>query len=120
NTITPFQLSQNWPVSQGQRFSQIRFGSQVDLIIPLTPGRDFALTQAMGTHVEAGVDTLVRIGPSNDGGHPSGAAVEWGQARSEERRVGKECRSRGGRDYERKKKIQSVGEWDVLPWRCSG
>jgi len=80
NTITPFQLSQNWPVSQGQRFSQIRFGSQVDLIIPLTPGRDFALTQAVGTHVEAGVDTLVRIGPSNDGGHASGAAVEWGQA----------------------------------------
>jgi len=65
NTITPFQLHQNWPVAQGHRFSQIRFGSQVDLIIPLSERCEFVPTQAVGTHVEAGVDTLVRITPAD-------------------------------------------------------
>src|SRR5262245_35348558 len=36
--ITPFNLKQNHPVVQGQRFSQVRYGSQVDLIVPLSPG----------------------------------------------------------------------------------
>lgn len=63
DSITPFELKQNWPCDQGHRFSQIRFGSQVDLIIPMSDRYDFVLTQETGTHVEAGVDTLVRINP---------------------------------------------------------
>jgi phosphatidylserine decarboxylase len=59
--ITPFELAQNVSVAQNQRFSQIRFGSQVDLIIPLTPRLDFQLLQQDSMHVEAGVDTLVKI-----------------------------------------------------------
>lgn len=35
--ITPFRLKQNQPFAQNQRFSQIRYGSQVDLILPLSP-----------------------------------------------------------------------------------
>jgi phosphatidylserine decarboxylase len=59
--ITPFELRQNQPVAQGRRFSQIRYGSQVDLIIPLSPRWDFVPTQPTHYHVEAGVDTLVEI-----------------------------------------------------------
>src|SRR5439155_581718 len=36
DSIIPFQLKQNRPCNQGERFSQIRFGSQVDLIVPLS------------------------------------------------------------------------------------
>jgi len=64
NRIVPFQLGQNCSVTQGQRFSQIRFGSQVDLIIPLSERCEFSLTQDVGMHVEAGVDKLVRIVPT--------------------------------------------------------
>ncbi len=59
--VTPFELKQNWPVSQNQRFSQIRFGSQVDLIVPLSDRYDFTTVQETGMHVEAGVDPLIRI-----------------------------------------------------------
>ncbi|MEU0517578.1 phosphatidylserine decarboxylase [Streptosporangium sp. NPDC006007] len=59
--ITPFELRQNWPARQGARFSQIRYGSQVDLIIPLSDRFEFEPTQPVGHHVQAAVDTLVRI-----------------------------------------------------------
>ncbi len=59
--ITPFRLKQNQPYSQNQRFSQIRYGSQVDLIIPLSPRWVFTPLLGVGMHVEAGVDPLVRI-----------------------------------------------------------
>ncbi len=61
DSITPFRLQQNFPFMQNQRFSQIRFGSQVDLILPLSGKFDFTLTQETGVHVEAGVDPLIRI-----------------------------------------------------------
>ena len=61
DSITPFELKQNQPCLQGQRFSQIRYGSQVDLIIPLSPRWEFAPTQPDHHHVEAGVDTLVAV-----------------------------------------------------------
>lgn len=61
DSIMPFTLKQDWPCSQNQRFSQIRFGSQVDLIVPLSGRLEFTLTQASGTHVEAGIDTLIRL-----------------------------------------------------------
>ena len=36
DSILPFELKQNRPFKQNQRFSQIRYGSQVDLIVPLS------------------------------------------------------------------------------------
>lgn len=61
DSITPFELKQNQPCLQGQRFSQIRYGSQVDLIIPLSADRELVPTQTVHCHVEAGIDTLVAI-----------------------------------------------------------
>jgi phosphatidylserine decarboxylase len=61
DSILPFELKQNRPVQQNRRFSQIRYGSQVDLIVPLSDRFDFELTQEAGVHVEAGIDTLIRI-----------------------------------------------------------
>jgi phosphatidylserine decarboxylase len=59
--ITPFQLKQGQPVEQGDRFSQIRYGSQVDLIVPLSPRHEFEFVQTVESHVEGGIDPLVRI-----------------------------------------------------------
>jgi len=61
NAITPFDLRQHVPVQQGRRFSQIRYGSQVDLIIPLVPHLALETAQQPRTHVEAGIDPLVHI-----------------------------------------------------------
>jgi phosphatidylserine decarboxylase len=57
----PFELRQNQPVAQGSRFSQIRYGSQVDLIVPLSSRWDFAPIQSTHSHVEAGIDPLVEV-----------------------------------------------------------
>ncbi|WP_086819818.1 phosphatidylserine decarboxylase [Allokutzneria sp. NRRL B-24872] len=61
DAITPFALRQNRPVFQGRRFSQIRYGSQVELVIPLSDHAEFVPLQRTGTHVQAGVDPLVRV-----------------------------------------------------------
>jgi phosphatidylserine decarboxylase len=73
NTITPFEVRQNWPITQNRRFSQIRFGSQVDLIVPLAGDLTFETVQETGVHVEAGVDPLIKIGrvaPPHTGQRP--------------------------------------------------
>ena len=44
---------------QGERFSQIRFRSQVDLIIPCSTRHDFLPVQEVGCHVEAALDPVV-------------------------------------------------------------
>jgi phosphatidylserine decarboxylase len=59
--ITPFELKQNSPCEQGHRFSMIRYGSQVDLIVPLSSRYSYELCQPTHWHVEAGVDPLIRI-----------------------------------------------------------
>lgn len=59
--ITPFTLRQNWPYGQNQRFSQIRFGSQVDLIVPVSERYELTPLLDRGMHVEAGVDPLIRV-----------------------------------------------------------
>jgi phosphatidylserine decarboxylase len=59
--ITPFNLAQNALVDQNERFSQIRYGSQVDLIVPLSDRYRWELVQETGTHVEAGIDPLIKI-----------------------------------------------------------
>jgi len=59
--ITPFTLKQNQAHAQCERFSMVRYGSQVDLIVPLSTKFDFETVQATGNHVEAGVDPLIRV-----------------------------------------------------------
>lgn len=61
DAITPFTLKQNQPWLQGARFSQIRYGSQVDLIVPLRARHRFTALASPHEHVEAGVDPLVAI-----------------------------------------------------------
>jgi phosphatidylserine decarboxylase len=61
DSITPFKLGQNQPAWQGQRFSQIRYGSQVDLIIPVSLRHEFVPLHEVGQHVQGGTDALVRI-----------------------------------------------------------
>ncbi len=59
--VTPFELKQNRPVTQGERFSMVRYGSQVDLIVPLSSRFDYVLLQETGSHVEAGLDPLIEL-----------------------------------------------------------
>ena len=59
--ITPFRMKQNQPFEQGQRFSQIRYGSQVDLIVPLSRRFEFLTLQSTGDHVEAGLDPVIEV-----------------------------------------------------------
>ena len=59
--IAHFEQKQNRPVEQTAPFSQVRFGSQVDLVLPLAAHLEYVTTQEEGVHVEAGIDTLVRL-----------------------------------------------------------
>src|SRR5438445_3988821 len=68
--ITPFVLRQNQLVAQGQRFSQVRYGSQVDLIVPLSSEFAFEPVQEAGDHVEAVIDPIIRIAKLADGTMP--------------------------------------------------
>jgi len=61
DAITPFDMKQNQMVSQNQRFSQIRYGSQVDLIIPLSSRFDYQPVIEEYYHVEAGIDPVVKV-----------------------------------------------------------
>ena len=66
NVIAPFINDQNAPVSQNERFSLIRWGSQVDLVLPLDERYDFNLVLQDEMHVNAGLDKLVKINFRND------------------------------------------------------
>jgi phosphatidylserine decarboxylase len=66
NVIAPFINDQNAPVSQNERFSLIRWGSQVDLVLPLDERYDFDLVLEDTMHVNAGLDKLVKINFRND------------------------------------------------------
>ena len=46
---------------QAERMGQIRYGSQVDLVIPLVGKAKYELLCKRGLHVEAGTDALVKI-----------------------------------------------------------
>jgi len=65
--ITPFLLKHNQPIAQGQRFSQVRYGSQVDLIVPLSSQFELETVQRTGDHVEAGIDAVIKITESARG-----------------------------------------------------
>jgi phosphatidylserine decarboxylase len=72
DSITPFELRQHQPVQQGQRFSTIRYGSQVELVIPLAEHYELVPLQAIGDHVDAGIDALVEIRRPQPTPTPSG------------------------------------------------
>lgn len=61
DTITPFETGQNIPVKQNQRFSMIRYGSQLDLIVPIIEGFEYKIVCKPFFHVEAGIDQLIKI-----------------------------------------------------------
>jgi phosphatidylserine decarboxylase len=71
DSILPFELKQNRFAHQGQRFSQIRYGSQVDLIIPVSDRYELAPVHEPGTHVEGGTDALVEIIHTQHGREPA-------------------------------------------------
>jgi phosphatidylserine decarboxylase len=61
DVIAPFVKHQNSYVGQNERFSLIRWGSQVDLVLPLDKRYTFETQHPDTTHVEAGLDTLIKL-----------------------------------------------------------
>jgi phosphatidylserine decarboxylase len=61
NVISHFTNDQNDIFAQNERFSQIRWGSQVDLVLPLDNRFDFELCLDNAMHVQAGIDKLIKI-----------------------------------------------------------
>jgi phosphatidylserine decarboxylase len=61
NLICPFNTNQNVRYNQNVRFSMVRWGSQVDLIIPLDKRYEFEFVQKEKQHVEGGMDRLVKV-----------------------------------------------------------
>jgi phosphatidylserine decarboxylase len=65
NVIAHFTNTQNDIFAQNERFSLIRWGSQVDLVLPLDGRFDFELVLEDTMHVNAGLDKLVKINFKN-------------------------------------------------------
>lgn len=63
NVISHFSPDQNDLFTQNERFSMIRWGSQVDLVLPFDNRFDFELCLEDHMHVQAGLDKLVKITP---------------------------------------------------------
>jgi phosphatidylserine decarboxylase len=66
NVIAPFKHQKDL-VTQNERFSLIRWGSQVDLVLPLDERFDFKTLLDDTMHVNAGLDKLVKINIKNNG-----------------------------------------------------
>jgi phosphatidylserine decarboxylase len=66
NVIAPFK-HQGDLVSQNERFSLIRWGSQVDLVLPLDERFNFETVLDDTMHVNAGLDKLVKINFKDNG-----------------------------------------------------
>lgn len=66
NVIAPFKKQQDLCV-QNERFSLIRWGSQVDLVLPLDTRFNFELVQEEAMHVNAGLDKLVKLNFKDNG-----------------------------------------------------
>mgnify|MGYP003133528041 FL=1 len=65
NVIAPFKKQQDF-CTQNERFSLIRWGSQVDLVLPLDDRYDFEILLEETMHVNAGLDKLIKINIKND------------------------------------------------------
>ena len=61
DVIAPFDPDQNIWVQQGARFSTVRWGSHVELVLPLDDRFVLDTLCTDDVHVEAGLDALVRI-----------------------------------------------------------
>jgi len=61
DVITPFFIKQNCFVFQNERFSMIRFGSQLDLIVPVLENYSYKFLVRPLCHVQAGLDALVEF-----------------------------------------------------------
>lgn len=59
--ITHFTVDQNKWFHQNDRFSGIRGGSQVDLILPIDPKYNFTTLIPNSYHITGGIDKLVKI-----------------------------------------------------------
>lgn len=55
----------NWGIDkhldQGERFGIVRFGSQVDLIVPISKSINYKILARENFHVEAGIDKLLEV-----------------------------------------------------------
>ena len=60
NVIAPFKKQQDL-CTQNERFSLIRWGSQVDLVLPLDERFKFDLLLDETNHINAGLDKLIKI-----------------------------------------------------------
>ena len=65
SVISHFTNQQNDLFAQNERFSLIRWGSQVDLVLPLDNRYDFELVLEDTMHVNAGLDKLIKINFKN-------------------------------------------------------
>jgi len=65
NVISHFTNQQNDLFAQNERFSLIRWGSQVDLVLPLDNRYDFEFVLEDHMHVNAGLDKLIKINFKN-------------------------------------------------------
>jgi phosphatidylserine decarboxylase len=61
SAIMPFDHRKHAPLAQSERFSLVRWGSQVALVIPLDPRYRFRTLCNVTDHVEAGTDPLVKM-----------------------------------------------------------
>jgi phosphatidylserine decarboxylase len=61
NVISHFTNTQNDTFAQNERFSLIRWGSQVDLVLPLDDRFNFELCLDNTMHIQAGIDPIVKI-----------------------------------------------------------
>lgn len=66
NVIMHFNHEQEEHYSQNERFSFIRWGSQVELILPLDKRFDFCPLTKPKYHVEAGIDKIIEIKKINN------------------------------------------------------
>jgi len=66
NVIAPFKKQLDL-VTQNERFSLIRWGSQVDLVLPLDPRFKFETVLNDTMHINAGLDKLVKINHIDNG-----------------------------------------------------
>ena len=66
NVIAPFVNHQYEMMEQNSRFSLIRWGSQVDLVLPLDERFNFELLLENEMHVNAGLDKLIKINFTNN------------------------------------------------------
>ncbi len=73
--IMPFSTKQKEFYSQNDRFSFIRWGSQVDLIVPVTPGLEMEFCQQELMHVTAGIDPLLKVTKIEDDDDEDGDLV---------------------------------------------